>query len=230
MAMKKISIIFISLYVSAHCFAVEQIHISPSFDCSQAKGYVEKTICSNESLSIKDSMLSNAYNLYKKVTGKYGLAPENSQKQWLKKRNLCKDHECLNILYLSRINELMKYVQLNEVSYSRCPPGEACILVDRRLLGYYHGKRVMLDTIESNGRHTYALYEQKDNNKEHFFGWDGSFKDSRTKLDRSHYSPKPKNQDLVKVQFGTDKKGCPDCYRITDVIERTEKGWIHKKL
>jgi uncharacterized protein len=76
-----------------------------SFDCTKASSLVENVICSDSELSTLDETLASSY--------RSALADANqantiklTQRDWLKKRNLCKDKACLNNLYVQRINDL----------------------------------------------------------------------------------------------------------------------------
>jgi uncharacterized protein len=77
-----------------------QIAIAASFDCSKAATAVEKTICSNSSISSLDEDLAN---LYKPVAS----TERDNQRAWIKERNQCNANEaCLTRQYLARIAQL----------------------------------------------------------------------------------------------------------------------------
>jgi len=76
-----------------------------SFDCAKASTLVENVICSDSEISTLDETLSSSY--------RDALADANhannikiDQRNWLKKRNSCKDKACLQGMYEQRINDL----------------------------------------------------------------------------------------------------------------------------
>jgi uncharacterized protein YecT (DUF1311 family) len=78
-----------------------------SFDCRQAVGRIEQTICSDPDLGSFDSQLQLAY------AGALdrSLQPEKitaDQRAWLKTRDACADAKCLSALYQRRIAALSK--------------------------------------------------------------------------------------------------------------------------
>lgn len=77
-----------------------------SFDCGKATSEVEKLICGDDELSRLDESLNKAYQQALEQT----LFKEQimrSQKQWLKKkRNECRNPQCMKKAYEARINEL----------------------------------------------------------------------------------------------------------------------------
>lgn len=75
----------------------------PSFDCSKvAHGSIEYKICTDKELAQLDYELSRIYK------GFYYLTKEIQKDQsiWLKKRNLCKDIDCIKESYQRRVQEL----------------------------------------------------------------------------------------------------------------------------
>lgn len=75
-----------------------------SFDCSQATSNSEKMICSDRFLSSLDESLSKTYNT---LLSEY---PElkQSQRLWLKHRNICQSRDCLITAHRTRISELFR--------------------------------------------------------------------------------------------------------------------------
>jgi uncharacterized protein len=73
-----------------------------SFDCQRPASYSEKSICSDEELFSLDDELAEAY------VAALREAPNlrESQRGWLKRRNLCQNRECLVAAYRERIAEL----------------------------------------------------------------------------------------------------------------------------
>jgi len=80
------------------CLSVQ----AASFDCNAAKSTIEKSICSNSGVSHADESLSKSYNEVKSKAQRPDMLT-NSQLEWLKHRNACKDERCLLNEYKSRI-------------------------------------------------------------------------------------------------------------------------------
>jgi uncharacterized protein len=84
---------------------------SASFDCAKAKTKIEKQICSNTKLSELDDKLTAPYN---KVLAQSPV-PEDTkeqQREWVKgSRNTCKDADCLEQAYTSRISDLQTQLE-----------------------------------------------------------------------------------------------------------------------
>lgn len=78
---------------------------SASFNCDNAVSKTEKMICSDADLSNQDSQLGQ---LYKQLESTDTLI--NSQRQWMKDRNLCSDDQCLRASYQLRISDFEKQV------------------------------------------------------------------------------------------------------------------------
>jgi uncharacterized protein len=79
--------------------------IAAGFDCAQAKGYVEKSICASTELSDLDDTLGAAF----RAASTQGAASERVRKdqlKWLRNRNSCREESCIRESYLSRIREL----------------------------------------------------------------------------------------------------------------------------
>ncbi len=99
-----------------------------SFDCLNAASQQEKLICANEELSVLDSTLNAAYKnalSNRDVPGVKQITVE--QKNWLSSRNKCKNQECLNHAYLSRIEELNPYTILSSLTVNT--PYHTAILI-----------------------------------------------------------------------------------------------------
>lgn len=95
------SILFILLAQSYHSLAA-------SFICTNAATEVEKMICKEKLLSLKDEQLDKIYQDVLKEP-KYKTEQKANQRQWIKSvRNSCKDSSCLNNVYDERILELQE--------------------------------------------------------------------------------------------------------------------------
>ena len=88
------------------------ISIAASFDCDSAKGFVEKTICSEQDLSKLDDELSITYKSARSSSENSEIIIQN-QLVWLKERNLCKTKECIIEKYSNRISELKSPIASN---------------------------------------------------------------------------------------------------------------------
>ncbi len=75
------------------------------FDCAKASTLVETVICSDSEISTLDETLSSSYRDALAVSSNANNI-KLDQRNWLKKRNLCKDKACLKDSYNQRINEL----------------------------------------------------------------------------------------------------------------------------
>lgn len=77
---------------------------TPSFDCTKASNYVEKTICINPELAMLDGTLASEYEAASRMVNKDIL--QRQQKEWLHSRNQCKDEQCIKNAYIQRSAEL----------------------------------------------------------------------------------------------------------------------------
>jgi uncharacterized protein len=88
---------------------------SASFDCAKAKTKIDKLVCGDPKLSDLDDKLTALYN---QVLAKSPV-PEDTkeqQREWVKQsRNTCKDADCLQQAYTSRISDLQ--VQLENLPF-----------------------------------------------------------------------------------------------------------------
>ena len=79
---------------------------SASFNCSEAKGFIEKTICSDPALSQLDEELSNAYR-NALDSANHPKSVITMQKTWIAKiRSTCTTTQCLENVYKKQITEL----------------------------------------------------------------------------------------------------------------------------
>jgi len=84
---------------------------TPSFLCSKAKTWLEKTICASDRLSALDLELATVYARLLRVTsGSTSKQLAAEQNRWWASRNDCRKHgdgvACLDTLYSARIEEL----------------------------------------------------------------------------------------------------------------------------
>lgn len=94
------------------CFIlfVPSLAYAASFDCNKELTSVEHIICKYFPLSNADSELAEIYLSLKKFYPDKEFIVK-SQLDWMKKRNQCKDAECIGDLYKSRKNELTEMYQ-----------------------------------------------------------------------------------------------------------------------
>ena len=100
--MKLYKILMVTLFLTT----VSINTYSASFDCAKASTVVEKSICSNATLSTLDDQLTAIYSKAFKVSS----AQSELKKQeldWIKtKRNICTTENCISVAYSTRITEL----------------------------------------------------------------------------------------------------------------------------
>ena len=101
-----------------------QPSFSASFDCAEAKTFVETAICDDEKLSNLDEQLSEAYMVSLTNTSDEKKLRKD-QKSWLKNvRNKCTDNICLEKSYLSRLLVLNKITDENSAEKTTEKPAE----------------------------------------------------------------------------------------------------------
>jgi uncharacterized protein len=77
-----------------------------SFDCSKASARVEMVICADPLLSDFDVALANAYRTtLSQSFSSYEIRQQ--QRSWLKRRNACRDADCVRAAYRLRLAELV---------------------------------------------------------------------------------------------------------------------------
>jgi len=77
-----------------------------SFDCKKAATLTEKMICANGKVSDLDEHLGRYYFAARAAVGHGASCLVKNQREWIARRNACKDAACLERLYLSRLAEL----------------------------------------------------------------------------------------------------------------------------
>lgn len=83
-----------------------------SFDCTQASSPIEKTICSDNSLSELDTQLGQHYrNVLDVAEDSVSAKVKEEQRLWLKQRNSCANAQCMADRYTQRISELVSLYQ-----------------------------------------------------------------------------------------------------------------------
>lgn len=87
---------------------VDALAHAPSFDCAKAGNDTEKALCKNDSLALKDRMLSAAYKAARDAPGLDREALKKEQLAWMKTRNACgAEWVCLEGAMSSRITALV---------------------------------------------------------------------------------------------------------------------------
>ncbi|MEK7990054.1 MAG: lysozyme inhibitor LprI family protein [Thiotrichaceae bacterium] len=111
------------MYYRAFLFlsiVMNQATMAASFDCHKAHAPIEHAICDNDGLDVADSLLSKRYSALRKTLSKSEFKDlKHQQRKWLKQRlKQCtiEDIDCLENLYLSRIDELETHLGINTVS------------------------------------------------------------------------------------------------------------------
>lgn len=79
-----------------------------SADCSLSKTTVESLLCKNENLNKLDSEMNSLYkNKVSNLNSKEKKEFKTNQKKWIKSvRNICKNEQCLEQVYIKRLQEL----------------------------------------------------------------------------------------------------------------------------
>jgi uncharacterized protein len=112
-----------------------QIHAA-SFNCAKAKSWAEKTVCNTGQLSSLDDLLAISFKKALESTpDKAGL--KAAQLDWLRhSRDNCKDTECLQQTYTSRIAALNETIPpANEPTAEKPPNNEnKTVKTDGRIL------------------------------------------------------------------------------------------------
>ena len=86
-------------------FLIMAASVPPSFDCSLAKTAVERSICMDPALALRDKAVALLYT----SAGKEFAFPAGyvrRQRQWLSRRDRCKTSECIRRAYDKRIEML----------------------------------------------------------------------------------------------------------------------------
>lgn len=87
--------------------------IAAGFDCTKASTNIEKTICSNETLSKLDDQNTQLFKQYKSASKDLNLIVQD-QRDWLKHtRNSCQDASCLETEYGKRNAYLSSSIESN---------------------------------------------------------------------------------------------------------------------
>lgn len=97
-----VKLTFVLCFISFPLFAA-------SFNCTKASQTVDKIICQDPSLNLKDSYMGL---LYLSISGDSSNIKQklmHSQKQWLDERNRCTTAPCITKAYDQRIAELKQY-------------------------------------------------------------------------------------------------------------------------
>jgi uncharacterized protein YecT (DUF1311 family) len=81
----------------------------PSFSCSKANTFVERTICGDPALSSLDRELAAAYRNNLDLNPNDRKQLQQQQREWVGAlRNACKDADCLRAAYISRLQKLAR--------------------------------------------------------------------------------------------------------------------------
>ncbi|HPS29571.1 MAG TPA: hypothetical protein PLZ43_04905 [bacterium] len=91
--------------ISGYYFSKLRELPSPSYDCGKASNYVEKTICKHSGLSILDCKLAQQYRTLMRISGSNS-EHKKAQRSWISERSECKDVNCIEDKFLSRLEKL----------------------------------------------------------------------------------------------------------------------------
>jgi len=105
MIKKSIAFVVVLGFVGGFCHS-----FAASFDCAKAGTWVEKSICADQELSGLDSEMGETYVSLRKnaknIDKKLYDSMRSEQVQWMARRNLCSELDCLANFYRARILEL----------------------------------------------------------------------------------------------------------------------------
>lgn len=80
---------------------------APSFDCSKAAGFAERTICADWTLGTTDRSLSEVYaRLLQHLPPQQRLRVRQEQQSWLRQRDACRTAHCISTLSERRLSVL----------------------------------------------------------------------------------------------------------------------------
>lgn len=99
-----------------------------SFNCMDAIRVVELLICSDEGLSKLDEDVADAYLTLKEQSDSPNMLIRE-QRQWIAKRDSCRDRACVKATYEQRLRELLG--RLPEQDVVTCDPSKGAIDLDR---------------------------------------------------------------------------------------------------
>jgi uncharacterized protein YecT (DUF1311 family) len=108
-----------------------------SFNCAKASNAVEKLICDQPDINVKDNNMAFIYK-YALLFSKNPNYLKSTQRAWLKRRNECTDGVCLKESYKSRIDALIAVI--DNIREKSSTPEE--------LKGLWYGR----------GKASYAIY------------------------------------------------------------------------
>ena len=117
-----------------------------SFDCTQARSTVEKTICASDELSSLDDKLGAVYAAALQDDGARDVVQlKKEQVQWLRTvRNKCPDAACLLTTYLSRLNDLDPFAD-RKITCDEMRQAPRQVFSDGIDLGSGHGSPTEVD-------------------------------------------------------------------------------------
>lgn len=117
---------------------------APSFDCTKAASFAERTVCVDAALAAEDRALTQIYRQARPAAP--GLV--DSQRAWISERDLCADKPCVQEAYGHRILELAYVTRYAGWSSFLRSDGRASL----RLYGVGAWTVAFLDFWNGNGR------------------------------------------------------------------------------
>lgn len=108
----------IRIYMGIAICMAAQAHASP-IDCSKASTRVERQICSNELILRLDLAVDRNYqgSLGSEIGSQARQHLIRTQRDWLKKRNACRDATCIEEIYRARVDALCEYPVFQGVNW-----------------------------------------------------------------------------------------------------------------
>lgn len=90
------------------CVVQSDYTYAASYNCANTATKIERMICNDKLLSLKDEQLDEIYQNVLNIP-KYKTEQKAKQRQWIKSvRDICTDSSCLNTVYNDRILELQE--------------------------------------------------------------------------------------------------------------------------
>lgn len=98
-------------YAAIMLLAIAGTASAASFNCDKAATFVEKTICSNNSLSkLDDALAENYKHMMASDIGKGArMDLRTTEREWLTMRNKCTTAQCIETLYRQRVDAVCDY-------------------------------------------------------------------------------------------------------------------------
>ncbi|MFM7331914.1 MAG: lysozyme inhibitor LprI family protein [Brachymonas sp.] len=108
----------IRFFMGIAVFLAAQAHATP-IDCNKASTRVERQICSNDLILRLDRAVDRNYqgSLGSSIDSQAKQHLVRTQRDWLKKRNACRDTTCIEEIYRARVDALCEYPVFQGVNW-----------------------------------------------------------------------------------------------------------------